>query len=351
MKSIFISHSSQDEKIVSKFVDEILIGSLAVKITDIFCTTMDGTKIKSGRDWRDEIKSHLENAKITFLIITPHYKESEVCLNEMGAAWVSSATVIPLIVDPINYLTVGVIQQPKQVEKLLDESSLDRVKDIIQEELRIPAKNIKSDRWTKKKIKFITEVKNHIKGKPFSAPLVREEYEILLDKNIAINELYQDTITENQKLKEIIEELKKVKDHKAIIQILKKHSDSSMLEKFQELVDSVYADLKPFVGIVTAMIFSSYSGKSDIKLDYEGWDSEIAKAVSNDYITEDFEPDWETTREMRDLYSSLSALKNFMAEVELDDDFISEYENEYKATFSINNLKFWSEVFNRHVAI
>ena len=111
MSEIFISHSSKDKSIVSAFLDEILVGSLAIKVSNIFCTTIDGTKIKSGEDWRDSIKEHLENAKINFLIISPNYKESEVCLNEMGAIWVSKGIVIPLIVDPVNYSTVGVLQQ------------------------------------------------------------------------------------------------------------------------------------------------------------------------------------------------------------------------------------------------
>ena len=113
MKKIFISHASKDKYIVRSIVDDILVGALAVKVSEIFCITTDGTKIESGEDWRDSIKEALQNAKIILLIITPNYKESEVCQCEMGAAWLTSAKVIPLIVDPINYSSVGIIQQPK----------------------------------------------------------------------------------------------------------------------------------------------------------------------------------------------------------------------------------------------
>jgi hypothetical protein len=88
MERIFLSHASKDKEIIQGFMDEILIGALSIKLGDIFCTTTDGTKIKSGEDWRNEIRAHLVEAKITFLFITPNYKESEICLNEMGAAWV-----------------------------------------------------------------------------------------------------------------------------------------------------------------------------------------------------------------------------------------------------------------------
>jgi hypothetical protein len=92
MTCIFISHASKDKKIIDAFIDDILVGSGLVELDDIFSTTTDGTKIDSGEDWRNSIKDHLEKAKITFQIITPNYKESEVCLNEMGAAWVLSSS-------------------------------------------------------------------------------------------------------------------------------------------------------------------------------------------------------------------------------------------------------------------
>src|SRR3569833_605782 len=127
-RSVFISHASKDKALVQDFLDFILHGALSVDITDIFCTTTECTKIESGEDWRGSIRENLISAKLNFLIITPNYKESEVCLNEMGASWVLSNKVVPLIVDPINYKTVGIIQEPKQVERLLEESSLDRIR-------------------------------------------------------------------------------------------------------------------------------------------------------------------------------------------------------------------------------
>ena len=85
-KKIFVSHSSKDEKIVKMFVEDILDLGLSVKTSEIFCTTTDGTKIESGEDWRNAIKDNLQSSKVTILIITPNYKESEICQNEMGAA-------------------------------------------------------------------------------------------------------------------------------------------------------------------------------------------------------------------------------------------------------------------------
>jgi hypothetical protein len=57
-------------------------------------------------------------------IITSNYKESEICLNEMGAAWVLNNTVIPFILSPITYTSVGFIHSPNQLLRLNDENDL-----------------------------------------------------------------------------------------------------------------------------------------------------------------------------------------------------------------------------------
>ena len=131
MKKIFISHALADEPIINSLIDDLLVGALSVKVRDIFCTTTDGMKIDSGKDWRNCIQEALQKSKITLLVITSNYKESEVCMCEMGAAWVTSSKTLPFIVDPITYDNVGIIQQPKQIEKLLDEppSWLNKIED------------------------------------------------------------------------------------------------------------------------------------------------------------------------------------------------------------------------------
>ena len=182
-RDIFISHSTKDEFIIKAFVDIILDNGLTIEPTNIYCTSLDGMKTESGEDWRDDIKDKLKNAKVTFLIITPNYKESEICLNEMGAAWVLSSKVIPLIVDPINYESVGVIMNVRQIEKLHEEKSLDRIKDIVQNKLNIPSESIKSDRWTAKKQEFLFKLRDHLKEHQFQPPLIRAEFNKLIKNN------------------------------------------------------------------------------------------------------------------------------------------------------------------------
>lgn len=176
---IFVSHAVKDEKIAKAFVDLILHGSLYIQIHEIYCTSADGTKIKSGDDWRKSIRDAIREVKINFLLITPNYKNSEVCLNEMGAAWVSDAKVIPMIIEPITYKTVGVIQEPNQIEKLNDELSLDRIKDVIQEELQIDNSKLSNERWTTKKKEFLERVNHYLETNPF------EDFDTTVDLNLS----------------------------------------------------------------------------------------------------------------------------------------------------------------------
>src|ERR1035437_5519935 len=243
-KRIFISHASNDKAIAQDFIDLILNGALGVGIDEIFASTIEGTKIESGDDWRNSIKENLRTAKITFIIITPNYKESEVSLNEMGAAWVLSGKTLPVIVEPINYKTVGVIQQPNQIEKLLDEGSLDRIKDIVQRELDISNEKIASDRWTQKKKEFIKKVKKYIEENPFPVAMERKAYNDLLKVNADLNSTVENLIEEKQKLESQIEDLEKAKNPAEVKKIKEKYHPSDLLNEFEELCDDINGSLR-----------------------------------------------------------------------------------------------------------
>lgn len=120
---IFISHSTKDWDIVNGFIDNILILSFGLTREQIFCSSVTGTGIKSGADFKNVIKEELQNANAVIQIISKDYKQSEVCLNEMGAAWVLTDTIIPLVIPPQNY-DVGFLNCSIQQLKINDEQNL-----------------------------------------------------------------------------------------------------------------------------------------------------------------------------------------------------------------------------------
>lgn len=347
-KSIFISHAIKDKEIVDAFVDIILHGALSVPIDKIFCVSTDGTKIESGSVWRDSIKESLLSSKINFLIITPNYKESEVCLNEMGAAWVTSAIVIPLIVDPIKYETVGIIQEPNQIEKLLDEKSLDRIKDYVQEKLQIPAALIKSDRWTVKKKEFLIRIKKYLGANPFEVPMDRATYIKLIEERTDLENTINNLIEEKAELEDLIGELKKAKDRTEVAVIIKNRNPSTKFQEFIELCDVVKKRLRENPSIINGIIFRSYSGKK-VTIRGEGNYREIDEAFASDFIDDEYNVRWEETSEMLRIKNALDNVERFLSKT-LKNDFYQSYEENFDAPLNLSNKLFWEEVFEASIS-
>ncbi|MBL4898605.1 MAG: toll/interleukin-1 receptor domain-containing protein [Colwellia sp.] len=156
---IFISHASADKELVDAFVDSLLLLGIGLNEGDVFCTSVEGMGIKNGDDFRESIKHEIEGCPVTILLITQNYKRSEMCLNEMGASWVLSKHVFPLILEPINYKNVGVLMEPKQIAQLTVDSDLDSFQDDLCAALGIEGK--KATHWNKYKKKFVNVAASH----------------------------------------------------------------------------------------------------------------------------------------------------------------------------------------------
>ena len=261
----------------------------------------------------------------------------------MGAAWMTDSHVLPLIVDPINYKTVGVIQEPNQIEKLLDESSLDRIKDIVQETLNIPGSLIKSDRWTVKKREFISNVKRHIASSSFPSPMDRDTFNKIQTENSELNKTVDSLVNDKSNLESLIKDILKTKDREEVKKALKKHRPNSYYDEFQEVVTKAKKILQKLSPIVRGIIFKSYTGKN-ITINWQPYKEDIDEAIANDYITDELEADWETTAEMRKIYDLLSNLSEILSR-SLDEDFNDSFSHDYSAPIKIDNKTFWESVF------
>lgn len=128
-RTIFISHSSKDKWLVTPFIEKIMNLGLGIPRNKIFYTSNKDTGIKSGEDFKKAIQKKLIQAKAVIQIISNNYKESEICLNEMGAAWVLSTNVIPFIMPPVDFNNIGFIHNTTQLLKLNNESDLYKFQD------------------------------------------------------------------------------------------------------------------------------------------------------------------------------------------------------------------------------
>lgn len=126
--SIFISHSSRDKVLIDQFVKEILVLGCGIKQDLIYCTSIEGLGIRNGEDFREHIKIHLKQSKYAFVFISNNYKNSEVCMNEMGACWAFDHLHIKQFLFPnLDFGSLGLLLNVKQASKIEDTSALDEL--------------------------------------------------------------------------------------------------------------------------------------------------------------------------------------------------------------------------------
>lgn len=128
-RKIFISHSSEDKQIVAEFIEKILRLGCGFHRSDIFCT-LDHTAIRTGNDFRKEIIDNMKSCDYIICMISDNYRNSEVCQNEMGAAWaLDDKRVLPFKFPNIKFTEIGFLNVIKQAADITDGSKLDELYD------------------------------------------------------------------------------------------------------------------------------------------------------------------------------------------------------------------------------
>jgi hypothetical protein len=173
---IFISHASDDKQIVDIFVNLVLKLGLEIKSERIFCSSMAGHGVKSGKDIPDELKEEILKSSIVFLFTSKNYKNSPVCLNELGGAWISldKEKIIPILLPDADFKELGFLDSQRLSKKITEEGDIIGLIQDLKEELNldinIPLLNVNLR-------KFINEVsKLHLLD--VKAPFMKEPKEI-----------------------------------------------------------------------------------------------------------------------------------------------------------------------------
>lgn len=160
--TIFISHSSKDKKIIEQFVDEILQLGMGIPSDSIRCTSIEGMNIPNGEKMREWIQDNIRNCSVAFLMISPNYKKSEICLNEMGAVWALDKSVKILLLPDIDYGNFGWLEEIRQAGHIDSEGALDQLYD----EMKQYGKEVKAAEWSRHKNKFLQFCKTVPAGAP-----------------------------------------------------------------------------------------------------------------------------------------------------------------------------------------
>lgn len=151
-KRIFISHSSKDKDIMEKFADDILQLGIGLSHEDIFCTSIEEMGNKNGEDIRRHIRDNVQSADFSFLMISKNYKESEICLNEMGSVWAADNRVRYYILPDVDFKEIGWLCDAYKADKLGDSVVLDTLEQELTDFYGLPRKGTI---WSRHRQNFI----------------------------------------------------------------------------------------------------------------------------------------------------------------------------------------------------
>ena len=117
---IFISHAKKNAQLADKIVDKLLLKVFTLDSKNIFYTSKPQLGAKVSKKWRDEIREAIINSDIFIPIITKEFKKSEMCVSEVGGAWVLKKNLFPMILPPVTFKNFGVVIDDLQATKVND---------------------------------------------------------------------------------------------------------------------------------------------------------------------------------------------------------------------------------------
>lgn len=156
---IFISHSSKDKNLVEEFHDKILLLGMGIPKERIKCTSIDGRGIQNGVKMREWIHEQITDCDLAFMMISPAYLDSQICLNEMGAIWALDKKVKILLLPGVDYKSIGWLEEVRQAGLIGDDSTLDKLAEELKSILQL---NVDLTEWGRNKKKFLQYCKDYV---------------------------------------------------------------------------------------------------------------------------------------------------------------------------------------------
>lgn len=101
MKRIFLSYAARDQRAVDAFCDFLVLG-MGVARGDLFCAAQQGT-LTVGASFPAQIRQALADCRRVICFLTPSYLQSVNCMLELGAAWLQTGKLVPLLVEPLEF--------------------------------------------------------------------------------------------------------------------------------------------------------------------------------------------------------------------------------------------------------
>lgn len=164
---IFISHCGQDKEEVNAMVD--LLGEVInLSENNLFCSSVHGFDVMLGKNFMDNILEQYHNHNLFLIyVLSPNYMNSPICLNEMGASWMTKTDSIGVLLPGFDIDDLGNSCYDKQSVSILFKHEdneichrLNQLKEIVEKLFPDEIRNINWSRWEEKRNEFIAKVKS-----------------------------------------------------------------------------------------------------------------------------------------------------------------------------------------------
>lgn len=139
---IFVSHSEKNVDIATALVNYLLSG-LIIDDKDIRASSVAGHGFKFG-DLKNNIKNDLDEAPILIALVTKESLESYWVMMELGAAWILSKKMIPILASDIRHNDLHEIIKANHYIEISNDNASAKLSEMIAElssDLRIEQKN------------------------------------------------------------------------------------------------------------------------------------------------------------------------------------------------------------------
>jgi hypothetical protein len=337
--SVFISHAQADKALVDAFVDLLQTG-LDISRKEVFCTSLEDMGIPTGSDFVAFIKKKLGKAAFVIAIITPRYYESLFCLCELGATWITSKDFFPILVPPLDYADLKAVLSPAQVAKINDVGKLNELYDRLRD---AGLGSASAGRWRAKQDAFLRKLPKLLKKLAGPSVVAATKYESLELAYKETQEIIEEKDAEIAELQELVEDLKKLKDAKAVRSTVRKHS--SKQQAFDTLVEEVAQSTSRIPHVAVFALYHETIGdpwKPNLGYGREDLADEVEDATQNGYIESDEASGitGSSHPKMNRARSAIEALRAFLDSDEADG-LATEFEREHDYPLDIANREFW----------
>jgi hypothetical protein len=238
-KSVFVSHAIKDAAIAAEIV-ELIEDGIGVPEAEIFCSSLDGYGIPTGKNFVTFMKEQMLQPKVVILLLTPAYFESKFCLSELGAAWVKSHYIFPILVPPLGYEDVRDVLLGTQVSRITDDIKFNELRDHLMKEVPLDAKS--STKWDVKRRAFLANIDPLVAMVSGPTMVPTEKLQVMEAKLAEAHSELDASEQEIADLKKQLADMEQLKDRQAVAELKASYrstSDVHVTVQFDEKVEAV----------------------------------------------------------------------------------------------------------------